>query len=101
MRAADECHPLPDQLHPCSGFFGSLRFESCDRIGAEKIDAFHDAFDRFSGGNCFCVREVLVPEACLPFASPVFVTRLGARLHLFEWLASHARRAEIVLPELP
>jgi hypothetical protein len=21
MRAADECHPLPDQLHPCSSFF--------------------------------------------------------------------------------
>jgi hypothetical protein len=21
MRAADECHPLPDQLHPCSRFF--------------------------------------------------------------------------------
>lgn len=25
MRAADECHPLPDQLHPCSPFF---RFSS-------------------------------------------------------------------------
>jgi len=32
-------------------------------LAAKKIDAFHDAFDRFSGGIVFCVREVFVPEA--------------------------------------
>jgi len=33
------------------------------RFRAKKIDAFHDAFDRFSGGIRFCIREVFVPEA--------------------------------------
>lgn len=70
MRAADKCHPLPDQLHPCSRFFRFSSIPSCDDIGAEKIDAFHDAFDRFSGGSCFCARELFVPEAWFPFASP-------------------------------
>jgi len=50
------------------GFFGSLKFLTSSlrlrpEIRAEKIDAFHDAFDRFSGRACFCVREVFVPEA--------------------------------------
>jgi len=30
---------------------------------AKKIDAFHDAFDRFRGRIFFCVRELFVPEA--------------------------------------
>jgi len=51
--AADECHPQPDQLHPCSRFFRFSSIGSCDATGAEKIDAFHDAFDRFSGGKLF------------------------------------------------
>jgi len=32
MRAADECHPLPDQLHPCSRFF---RFSSIRALRLE------------------------------------------------------------------
>jgi len=46
------------------GFPGSVRtltFRS--KFAAKKIDAFHDAFDRFSGGIVFCTREVFVPEA--------------------------------------
>jgi len=40
-------------------------FESnlATKFAAKKIDAFHDAFDRFSGGIVFCAREVFVPEA--------------------------------------
>jgi hypothetical protein len=30
MRAADECHPLPDQLHPCSLFSRFSWKKSCD-----------------------------------------------------------------------
>jgi hypothetical protein len=44
------------------GFLGSVRIPVED-FAAKKIDAFHDAFDRFSGGIGFCVREVFVPEA--------------------------------------
>jgi len=55
------------------GFPGSVRIglATCpvrdvilrSRFAAKKIDAFHDAFDRFGGGIVFCVREVFVPEA--------------------------------------
>jgi len=53
MRAADECHPLPDQLHPCSWFSWFSWKKSFDFFRAKKIDAFHDAFDRFSGETDF------------------------------------------------
>lgn len=36
MRAADECHPLPDQLHPCSPFFRFPRTSPCDAVRSRK-----------------------------------------------------------------
>lgn len=36
MRAADECHPLPDQLHPCSPFFRFPRPSPCDAVRSRK-----------------------------------------------------------------
>jgi hypothetical protein len=72
MRAADECHPLPDQLHPCSPFF---RFSSQPVLRQFKEPKrsmrFHDAFDRFRGRSCFCARELFVPVAWCLFASLV------------------------------
>jgi hypothetical protein len=54
---------------------------------AKKIDAFHDAFDRFSGETGFWIREVFVPEALVSFASPVSSPASALRFHLFEWLS--------------
>jgi hypothetical protein len=56
------------------------------KLAAKKIDAFHDAFDRFGGETGFVFREVFVPEALVSFASPVSSPASALRFHFFEWL---------------
>jgi len=121
MRAADDCHPLPDQLHPCSWFSWICSDSHFYESAAKKIDAFHDAFDRFSGRIRFGGSRSFISRGPILFASPVSSPASALRFHHFEWRpkllevlirAPHApetfesgcsaeRRVEIDLPELP
>lgn len=45
-------------------------------IGAEKIDAFHDAFDRFRGGGLFLRAKSIRSRSLIPLRFSCFVARL-------------------------
>lgn len=83
MRAADECHPRPDQLHPCSSFPRFPRI-ALRRAGAQEIDAFHDAFDRFGGRSCSVRVEALRSRGLVPLRLSRFVAFLRRGLRIFE-----------------
>jgi hypothetical protein len=77
MRAADECHPLPDQLHPCSRFswfswylVTSLRSMTSvlsqeDRCVSRRLRSLQ------RGMTCFCKSRSVRSRRLVPFASPV------------------------------
>jgi hypothetical protein len=63
MRAADNCHPLPDQLHPCSSFFRFPRTSPCDVVRSRKDRCvFTTPSIASAGGPFFTHRELFVPE---------------------------------------
>ena len=70
---------------------------------AKKIDAFHDAFDRFSGGD----RLLRIEKCSFPMLGPLrlscFVTRLCASRFSFFREASCLleRRVEIISSSFP
>jgi len=93
MRAADECHPLPDQLHPCSRFswFSSIRILRLNR--SQKDRCVSRRLRSLQRGTLFLqFREMLVPEARMSLRLSCFVTRLCASLRFFERLTSLERR---------
>lgn len=77
MRAADECHPLPDQLHPClrfSWFSSSFSFQAFafdlsrsqeDRCVSRRLRSLQ------RGMTCFCKSRSVRSRRLVPFASPV------------------------------
>jgi len=91
MRAADDCHPLPDQLHPCSWFSWFCSNRYFYKFAAKKIDAFHDAFDRFRGETGFCDSRSIRSRSLGSFASPVSSPASALRFHLFGWLSELAQ----------
>lgn len=63
MRAADDCHPLPDQLHPCSSFFRFPRTSPCDVVRSRKDRCvFTTPSIASAGGPLFTHRELFVPK---------------------------------------
>jgi hypothetical protein len=59
MRAADNCHPLPDQLHPCSSFSRFPRTSPCDAVRSRKDRCvFTTPSIASAGGPVFAVRIV-------------------------------------------
>jgi len=63
MRAADNCHPLPDQLHPCSSFSRFPRTSSCDAVRSrEDRCVFTTPSIAFAGGPVLLSRIVRSQE---------------------------------------
>jgi hypothetical protein len=77
MRAADNCHPLPDQLHPCSSFFRFPRTSSCDVVRSRKDRCvFTTPSIASAGGPVFTREKCSFPWAWLPLRVSRFVASL-------------------------
>lgn len=84
MRAADNCHPLPDQLHPCSSFSRFPRTSSCDAVRSrEDRCVFTTPSIAFAGGPVFALENCSFPGAWCLFASLVSSPLSCCRLHAF------------------
>lgn len=84
MRAADNCHPLPDQLHPCSSFFRFPRTSPCDAVRSRKDRCvFTTPSIASAGGPVFTRENCSFPLAWCLFASLVSSPLSSCRLHVF------------------
>jgi hypothetical protein len=93
MRAADECHPLPDQLHPCSAVFSvlfSIRLATIQ--GAEKIDAFSRRLRSLPREVLFLRVRIIRSHGLVPLRFSRFVVLFFCRLHVFAWLSVYEKR---------
>lgn len=88
MRAADNCHPLPDQLHPCSSFSRFPRTSPCDAVRSRKDRCVFTTPSIASAGG-----PVFAHENC-SFPWPGASSRLsfrrlspGAASTFFAWLS--------------
>jgi hypothetical protein len=92
MRAADECHPLPDQLHPCSTVFSvlfSIRLATIQ--GAEKIDAFSRRLRSLPREVLFLRVRIIRSHGLVPLRFSRFVVLFFCRLHVFAWLSVYEK----------
>jgi len=77
MRAADNCHPLPDQLHPCSSFPRFPRTSPCDAVRSrEDRCVFTTPSIASAGGPVFTREKCSFPWAWLPLRVSRFVASL-------------------------
>jgi hypothetical protein len=84
MRAADNCHPLPDQLHPCSSFSRFPRPSPCDAVRSRKDRCvFTTPSIASAGGPVFTRENCSFPWARCLFASLVSSPLSCCRLHAF------------------
>jgi len=90
MRAADNCHPLPDQLHPCSSFPRFPRTSPCDAVRSrEDRCVFTTPSIAFAGGHVFAPENCSFPWAWCLFASLVSSPLSCCRLRAFAWLSGY------------
>lgn len=93
MRAADNCHPLPDQLHPCSSFPRFPRTSPCDAVRSrEDRCVFTTPSIASAGGPVFTRENCSFPWASGLFASLVSSSLSCYRLHAFAWLSAFEER---------
>jgi hypothetical protein len=89
MRAADECHPLPDQLHPCS-WFSWFCSNPILRLNLQPRRSM-----RFTTPSIASAGESVFASEKYSFPKPEFPSRLlvsspasALRFHFFGWLSS-------------
>lgn len=102
MRAADECHPLPDQLHPCSPFFRFPRPSPCDAVRSRKDRCvFTTPSIASAGGPVFAREKCSFPRPGCLFASLASSSSSGAGSTFSRGCRFMRSRAKIGLFELP
>jgi len=90
MRAADNCHPLPDQTAPVLFVFSVPSYFALRRCSEPRRSMrFHDAFDRFRGRSRFCPENCSFPWAWCLFASLVSSSPSCCRLRVFARLSGY------------
>lgn len=86
MRAADNCHPLPDQLHPCSSFPRFPRTSPCDAVRSrEDRCVFTTPSIASAGGPVFTPENCSFPRAWFLCASLVSSPLSCCRLPALAW----------------
>jgi len=88
MRAAADCHPLPDQLHPCSWFSWfcsspTLRLNSQPRRSMR----FTTPSIASAGESVFAFEKYSFPKPEFPSHLLVSSPASALRFHFFEWLS--------------